>query len=76
MKTNLNIKRIVPFTISALMIVTVLLLQFTVLSVNKQFNWREFVPQLLINTALITTTAIVWLNSGSSFVRQHTQKFG
>lgn len=65
MKTNLNIKRIVPFTISALMIVTVLLLQFTVLSVNKQFNWREFVPQLLINTALITTTAIVWLNPGT-----------
>lgn len=65
MKANLNIKRIVPFAISALMIVTVLLLQFTVLSVNKQFNWREFVPQLVINTALIATTAIVWLNSGT-----------
>lgn len=60
-----NIKRIAPFAVSGLMVVTILLLQFTVVTVNKQFNWREFLPQLVINTVLIASTAVIWLNSGT-----------
>lgn len=60
-----NIQRALPFAISGLMVVTLLIIRFTVLKTNDEFAVDEFVPQLLVNLFLIVTTSIVWLNSGS-----------
>lgn len=60
-----NIQRALPFAISGLMVVTLLIIRFTVLKTNDEFAIDEFVPQLLVNLFLIVTTSIVWLNSGS-----------
>ena len=61
-----RIKRGSPFIISAVTIAVTLIIQFTVLSVNDQFSWAKFLPQLLVNIFLLVTTAIVWINSGTA----------
>ncbi len=60
-----NIQRALPFAISGLMVITLLIIRFTVLKTNDEFAADEFVPQLMVNLFLIVTTSIVWLNSGS-----------
>ncbi len=60
-----NVKRFIPFAISAFTIIVTFFLQFTVFSVNSQFRWAEFFPQFAINMFALTTTAIIWLNSGT-----------
>lgn len=60
-----NIQRALPFAISGLMVITLLIIRFTVLKTNDEFAADEFVPQLMVNLFLIVTMSIVWLNSGS-----------
>jgi len=60
-----SIKRIIPFGISAFTVIVTLVLQFVVFSVNEEFSWSEFVPQLVINIFLLVSTAIIWINSGT-----------
>lgn len=60
-----NIQRALPFAISGLMVITLLIIRFTVLKTNDEFAADEFVPQLMVNLFLIVTTSIVWLNSSS-----------
>lgn len=47
------------------MVITLLIIRFTVLKTNDEFAADEFVPQLMVNLFLIVTMSIVWLNSGS-----------
>lgn len=60
-----NIRHALPFAISGLMVVTLMIIRFTVLTTNDEFALNEFIPQLLTNMFLIITTSIVWLNSGT-----------
>lgn len=60
-----NIRRALPFAISGLMVVTLMIIRFTVLKPNDEFSADEFFPQLFTNLFLIITTSIVWLNSGT-----------
>ncbi len=60
-----NIKRFIPFGISAFTVIVTFFLQFTVFSVNSKFSWAEFFPQFAINMFALTSTAIIWLNSGT-----------
>lgn len=54
------------------MVVTLLIVRFTVLKTNDEFSAEEFIPQLLTNMFLIVTTSVVWLNSGTE--RAKTQE--
>lgn len=60
-----SLRRALPFAISGLMVVTLLIVRFTVLKTNDEFSAEEFIPQLLTNMFLIVTTSVVWLNSGT-----------
>lgn len=60
-----QLKRFIPFAISAFSIVVLLLLQFAVLEANENFSWKEFLPTLLVNITLLITTAITWINAGT-----------
>lgn len=60
-----SIRHALPFAISGLMVVTLMIIRFTVLKTNDEFSADEFIPQLLTNLFLIVTTSIVWLNSGT-----------
>lgn len=60
-----SLRRALPFAISGLMVVTLLIIRFTVLKTNDEFSAEEFIPQLLTNMFLIVTTSVVWLNSGT-----------
>lgn len=60
-----SFRRALPFAISGLMVVTLLIVRFTVLKTNEKFTAEEFIPQLLTNMFLIVTTSVVWLNSGT-----------
>lgn len=60
-----GIKRAFPFVISGFMVVTLLIVRFTVLQTNEEFEWNEFLPTLAVNLFLIVTTSIVWLNAGT-----------
>lgn len=60
-----NIKRFIPFALSAITIIVTLIVQFAVFSINEEFSLSEFLPQLIINIFLLVTTAVVWINSGT-----------
>ena len=60
-----GIRRALPFAISGLMVVTLMVIRFTVLKPNDEFSADEFFPQLFTNLFLIITTSVVWLNSGT-----------
>ena len=68
-----QIKRIIPFCISGCVIVLLLLLQFTVLETAEKFSWKEFLPTLAVNIALIVTTAITWINAGTERAKSQEQ---
>lgn len=60
-----SIRRFIPLAISAVTIIVTLILQFAVFSVNENFDWSEFLPQLAINIFLLISTAVVWINAGT-----------
>ncbi len=60
-----GIKRFIPILVSSLTIVVALVLQFAVFSINDEFVWSEFLPQLIINIFLLITTSVLWINSGT-----------
>lgn len=60
-----NLKRFIPFALSALTIGVTLIIQFAVFSINEKFDVSEFLPKLIINIFLLVTTAIIWINSGT-----------
>lgn len=60
-----HIKRVIPFAVSGFAIMVLLFLQFTVLSLNDAFLWKEFLPTLAVNITLLVTTAITWINAGT-----------
>lgn len=60
-----GIKRMIPIIISGVTILITLIVQFAVFSVNDEFNWAEFLPQLFINIFLLVTTAVIWINAGT-----------
>lgn len=64
-----NLRRIMPFVISALTIVVTFALQFVILGLERAFSWSEFLPQFFINLFLLVTTSVVWLNSGTDRAR-------
>lgn len=60
-----NLRRIIPFVISGLIIGVTFVLQFVVLDFDRAFSWSEFLPQFFINLFLLVTTSVIWLNSGT-----------
>lgn len=60
-----NIRRIIPFAISAVTIIVTLIIQFAVFSVNDKFSWSKFLPQLAINIFLLVSMAVIWINAGT-----------
>lgn len=60
-----GIKRALPFLISGFLVVTLLVVRFTVLQTNDEFKLDEFLSTLFVNLFLIITTSIVWLNAGT-----------
>ncbi|MDE7406489.1 MAG: hypothetical protein K2M89_06425 [Clostridiales bacterium] len=60
-----SIRRFIPLAISAVTIIVTLIVQFAVFSINDEFSWSEFLPNLIINIFLLVTTAVVWINSGT-----------
>lgn len=67
------IKRHIPLVISLLTIIVTVVIQFAVFSINEEFSWTEFVPQLIVNIFLLITTAIVWINAGTDRAK-HEEK--
>ena len=59
-----RVKRVFPFLVSGLLVVTVFVIQFVVLSMNEKFRINEFLTQLGINTLLLVVMAVTWLNAG------------
>lgn len=59
-----RVKRVFPFLVSGLLVVTVFVIQFVVLSMNEKFKINEFLTQLGINTLLLVVMAVTWLNAG------------
>ncbi len=65
-----NLKRFIPLAISGITIIITLVVQFALFSVNEEFLWSEFIPQLMVNLFLLITTAMVWLNAGTDRARR------
>lgn len=60
-----KIKRAMPLILSGIMIVTVFIIQFIVVSFQENFNANEFLSQLAVNLFLLVATAIIWMNTGT-----------
>lgn len=60
-----KIKRAMPLMLSGIMVITVFIIQFIVVSFKNEFRWNEFLPQLAVNMFLLVATAIIWMNDGT-----------
>lgn len=60
-----KIKRAMPLMLSGIMVITVFIIQFIVVSFNDELRWNEFLSQLAVNMFLLVSTAIIWMNTGT-----------
>ena len=60
-----KVKRAMPLVLSGIMVITVFMIQFIVVSFKDGFRWNEFVSQLAVNLFLLVGTAIIWMNAGT-----------
>lgn len=60
-----KIKRAMPLILSGIMVITVFIIQFIVVSFKDEFRWNEFLSQLAVNLFLLVATAIIWMNAGT-----------
>lgn len=60
-----KIKRAMPLILSGIMVITVFIIQFIVVSFKDEFRWNEFLSQLAVNLFLLVGTATIWMNAGT-----------
>ena len=60
-----KIKRAMPLILSGIMVITVFMIQFIVVSFRAGFLWRDFLSQLAVNLFLLVGTATIWMNAGT-----------
>ena len=60
-----KVKRAMPLVLSGIMVITVFMIQFIVVSFKDGFRWNEFLSQLAVNLFLLVGTAIIWMNAGT-----------
>lgn len=51
-----KIKRAMPLILSGIMVITVFIIQFIVVSFKDEFRWNEFLSQLAVNLFLLVAT--------------------